>query len=409
MKNTTSLHKVNIKIGDLFKLLNLDNDKYEDVQTSTSKVYIKNLQGDLTPILGYVKKNVNLIKYTLESKNGYNYNLTCSDHHLVLDENENTRLISDTKYVQSLYDGILSIVGAESLGQGDAYDIAIDDPHLYYTTNGIIHHNTTISRILTQGYDTLYLNGSSENGIETVRNQIVAFSSQISLEDGAEKMKIVYIDECDGFSEAAWSAMRETIEHYASSVRFIMTCNKFEKIPSFIQSRFNCIPVYPINIKEQEQLLNTYCEYIGKILTALKIGYTNEVLVEFVKNSFPDMRSILNTIQSLYLQGAKELDRESLIKTFDCSDLFELMISGNDPVENYKFIMTNYSSSPDEAMMAISQSFVEFVRVNYPQYNSKIPYIIIAIAEYMAQLNISPDRVIVLLACCFKIQTILKS
>lgn len=268
---------------------------------------------------------------------------------------------------------------------------------------------STLSRILAKGYDTLYLNGSSENGIDTVRNQIVSFSSQISLEDGAEKMKVVYIDECDGFSEAAWSAMRETIEHYANSVRFIMTCNKFEKIPSFIQSRFNCIPLYPINTNEQELLFNSYCEYVGKILTALKIQYEQEVLVEFVKTSFPDMRKILNTIQSLYLQGSSELDRNSLIRTFDCSDLFELILTGKDPVENYKFIMANYSSSPDDAMMTISQSFIEFIRTNYSQYTPKIPYIIITIAEYMAQLTAAPDKVIVLLACCFKIQTILNS
>ena len=89
---------------------------------------------------------------------------------------------------------------------------------------------TSIARILTEGYDYLYLNGSSENGIDIVRNQIVSFASQLSLENGAEKLKIVYIDECDGFTEASWSAMRETIEHYANSVRFIMTCNKFDKI-----------------------------------------------------------------------------------------------------------------------------------------------------------------------------------
>jgi hypothetical protein len=80
-----------------------------------------------------------------------------------------------------------------------------------------------------------------------------------------------------------------------------------------------------------------------------------------------------------------------------------------DPVENYKFIMENYSSSPDEAMMAISQEFVEFLRKTYPDYNAKIPYIIITIAEYLAQLSTSPDRVIVLLACCFKLQTIIHS
>ena len=268
---------------------------------------------------------------------------------------------------------------------------------------------TTLSRILSNGYDVLYLNGSSENGIDTVRNQITAFSSQLSLEFGQEKVKVIYIDECDGFSEAAWAGMRETIEHYASSVRFIMTCNRIDKIPSFIQSRFNCIPTYPINKDETDWLFSAYCVYVGMILTRLNISYEDDVLKEFVKSKFPDMRSILNAIQALHLQEAKVLDRNSIIKTFDCSDLFEKIMKENDPVENYKFIMANYSSSPDEAMMALSQSFVDFVRTNYSQYNSKIPFIIITIAEYLNQLSTSPDRVLVLLACVFKLQTIIKS
>lgn len=268
---------------------------------------------------------------------------------------------------------------------------------------------TSIARILCAPYDTLRLNGSSENGIDTIRNQVVQFASTLSLVDGAEKLKVIFIDEADGLTEQAWDALRETIERYANSVRYICTCNKIDKIPAPIKSRFNCIPLYPVNKNEEDLMFSSYCEYVGKILSGLKIKYENDVLTEFVKTSFPDMRSILNTLQTLHVQGATELDRESLIKTFDCSDLFEIIISGNDPVENYKFIMSNYSSLPDEAMNAISQSFVEFIRKNYPQYNNKIPYIIISIAEYMSQLTTSPDRVVVLLACCFKLQTIIKS
>lgn len=268
---------------------------------------------------------------------------------------------------------------------------------------------TSLARILTKDFDVLYLNGSAENGIDIVRNQIVSFASQLSLEFGQEKMKVVYIDECDGFSSAAFDGMRETIEHYATSVRFIMTCNRIDKVPYYIQSRFNCIPVYPINKEETDWLFAGYVQYIGLILTKLNISYEEDVLKEFVKASFPDMRSILNSIQSLYLQNATALDRNSIIKTFDCSDLFEKIVTGDDPVENYKFVMANYSSSPDEAILAISQSFVDFIRTNYSQYNSKIPFIIITIAEYIAQLPTSIDRVIVLLACMFKLQTILKS
>lgn len=278
---------------------------------------------------------------------------------------------------------------------------------LYSSTPGT--GKTTIARILTEGYDVLKLNGSTENGIDVIRNQVVSFASQISLEGGSEKMKIVYLDEADGLSDAAWDGLRETIERYANSVRYICTCNKIDKIPNPIKSRFNCIPLYPINKEEENMIFDAYNQYVGTILKKLQISYEDDVLKEFVKTNFPDMRSILNTIQALYLQGTKELDRNSLIKTFDCSDLFELIATGSDPVENYKFIMENYSSSPDEAMLAISQEFVEFIRKTHSEYNSKIPYIIITIAEYIAQLNTSPDRVIVLLACCFKLQTILKS
>jgi len=278
---------------------------------------------------------------------------------------------------------------------------------LYSSTPG--SGKTTTSRILADGYDTLKLNGSSENGIDVIRNQVVQFASTISLENGKEGIKVILLDEADGLSAAAWDALRETIEHYADSVRFICTCNKIDKIPAPIQSRFNCIPFYPINKTEENLLFNQYCEYVGKILDGLKIAHEPDVLAEFVRLSFPDMRSILNTLQKLYTQGATELDRESLIKTFDCSDLFTQIVTGADPVENYKFMMANYSGSPDDALLAISKDFVEFLRVNYPQYNGKIPYVIITIAEYLAQLPTSVDRVIVLLACCFKLQTILHS
>lgn len=278
---------------------------------------------------------------------------------------------------------------------------------LYSSTPGT--GKTTIARILTEGYDVLKLNGSTENGIDVIRNQVVSFATSMSLELGQEKVKVIYIDEADGLTEQAWDALRETIEHYANSVRYICTCNKIDKIPNPIKSRFNCIPLFPINKDEENMIFEAYCQYVGAILSKLNIKHEDDVLKEFVKTNFPDMRSILNTIQALYLQGAAELDRDSLIKTFDCSDLFEKIVTGGDPVDNYKFIMENYSSSPDEAMLALSQEFVDFIRKTHPDYNSKIPFIIIAIAEYLAQLGTSPDRVIVLLACCFKLQTIIRS
>ena len=118
---------------------------------------------------------------------------------------------------------------------------------------------SSIARILVNGFDTMRLNGSSENGIDIVREKVVSFASAISLEFGSEKMKVIYIDEADGFTSQAWDALRETIERYAGSVRFVCTCNKIDKIPAPIQSRFSCIPVYPINKAEEDALFAGYC------------------------------------------------------------------------------------------------------------------------------------------------------
>ena len=42
----TKLIKVKIKIGELFEKLNLNNDKYEEVQEVSTKIYIKTPQNE---------------------------------------------------------------------------------------------------------------------------------------------------------------------------------------------------------------------------------------------------------------------------------------------------------------------------------------------------------------------------
>lgn len=267
---------------------------------------------------------------------------------------------------------------------------------------------TTIAKILTDGYEVLKLNGSSENGIDVIRNQVVDFASTMSLTGGEEKIKVIFIDEADGLTENAWDALRETLERFCGSVRYVCTCNKFNKIPDPIKSRFKCIPVYPINAEEESQVFEGYCYHISEILTKIKVSYDRETLEAFVRSCFPDMRTLLNNTQALYTQGVTVLDKDSIVKTFECSELMQMIVTGTDPVENYKLVMANYSSYPDDVMLALSSTFVDFIRVNYSHLSPKIPYIIVTIAEYMAQLPTAPDKVLVLLACCFKLQMIIK-
>ena len=266
---------------------------------------------------------------------------------------------------------------------------------------------TTLTRILSKGYDTLTINCSEERGIDTIREKIIGFSSSISLMGGKEKIKVIVLEECDGMTSDAFDSLRAVIEKYADSVRFIGNCNNINKIPAPIQSRFNVIRVAPINQEEEQWLFDAYIQYVGLVLNQINCTYTDETIREFIKIHFPDMRSIINAIQSLYLQGAKELNKDALVKSFECSDLFEQIISQMNPIENYKMVVSNYANKVEETLESISKNFVEFIKVNYPNYSSKIPMCVIAIAEHLNMLPNSIDKVIVLLSCVYKLQIIL--
>lgn len=197
------------------------------------------------------------------------------------------------------------------------------------------------------------------------------------------------------------------IEKYADSVRFIGNCNNINKIPAPIQSRFNVIRVAPINQEEEKWLFDAYIQYVGLVLKQINCEYTDETIREFIKIHFPDMRSIINAIQSLYLQGAKELNKDALVKTFECSDLFEQIVNQTDAIENYKLVISEYANKVEETMEGISKNFVEFIKVNYPQFTQKIPLCVISIAEHLNMLPNCIDKTIVLLSCVYKLQIIL--
>ena len=256
---------------------------------------------------------------------------------------------------------------------------------------------------------TMYVNASSEGGIQTVREDIPRFCATMSLESGREKLKCVILDEIDGASDDFFKALRAVMEKYAHVARFIASCNYIQKVPDPVQSRFNCISYDPINNEEENLIIGEYKKRVGAILDAAKIAYSLEILDKFVRNEFPDMRQLMNKVQSLYLQGVKELNDKNFNINFDFIDLFKLCLQGPErPYENYKFIVGEYSSKIDDGLNALGIDFIEYIKSNVPTKIDKIPLIIIAVAEHQAQRTLVIDPLITLLSAVYKIQTILK-
>lgn len=285
----------------------------------------------------------------------------------------------------------------------------VADNILLYGTAGI--GKTTTTRILAQGYDTLTINASLERGIDVIKESVMSFASTSSLfTDGTRRMKVIVLEECDALTPAAWDALRATIEKFASTVRFICNCNYIEKIPEPIQSRFTCIPLNPINNTEEQELLQDETTVIGKYLSAFKITYTQESLNAFIRANFPDMRTMVKRIQQFVNMGVTELTEEYIIKTFDNSDLFNVILTQGDSVKVYELLSSDWQNKAEDGIVSISRDFIEYLRQVNPQgWQSTIPEILVTCAEYIDKLSHSIDKFVTFEGLIFSIQMILRS
>ena len=144
------------------------------------------------------------------------------------------------------------------------------------------------------------------------------------------------------------------------------------------------------------------------ILGKLKIKADEESVIELVDRNFPDMRSILNKIQSFSIQGVTELNKDKIQElNWDFEDLYKILVGQPNPVQNYQFVQSNYSSMVEDVMSKCGDEFIEWVSEKHPDKAKFIPSIIITVADHQAKRHQVIDPSISLLSLCFSIQKIL--
>lgn len=138
----------------------------------------------------------------------------------------------------------------------------------------------------------LYINASDENGIDTIRNKVVNFARTKSL-DG--HIKVIILDEVDGLTLDAQRALRNTMEEYTSTCRFILTANFSHRVIKPLQSRAQSYDLTP-DIKQCKSRL----EYI---LKAEGIEYDIADVNKHVDKFYPDLRKCINEAQKATLNN----------------------------------------------------------------------------------------------------------
>lgn len=263
----------------------------------------------------------------------------------------------------------------------------VDDgtiPHLLFSGSAGVG-KTTLAKILINlleinSFDVLEINASRENSVDTIRDKITGFVSTMPFGE----FKVVLLDEADYMSPNGQAALRGVMETYASSARFILTCNYPHKIIPALHSRCQGFHIEKVDQTE-------FTARVAQILIDENVEFDIDTLDSYVKSAYPDLRKCLNTCQmntndSVLVspngdEGSSEdfkLSAVALFKGGKIKEARELICSNvrdDDMEDMFKWMYDNLDlfadddAGKDKAIIAIRDGLVNHSFVAIPEIN----------------------------------------
>ena len=275
-------------------------------------------------------------------------------------------------------------------------DSTVRDKVQEYITEGTLQNlllfgpagtgKTSLAKLIVKQLDAdhLYINASDERGIDTIRDKIIPFASSI----GFNGLKIIILDESDYLTPQAQATLRNVIETFSTSCRFIFTCNYLDRIISPLQSRCVAFGIIPPSKKEVGQHILQICE-------KEKINYTKEDLGQIIITHYPDIRKILNTVQGSIKGGKLVLDSKSLINT-DFENKVVAALKNKAKLNDIRQIIADSGAQQFESLFRCLYDNVEI-------YTKDIGEAIIIISQYQYEYSFVIDKEICVAAMLNKL------
>lgn len=256
---------------------------------------------------------------------------------------------------------------------------------LFFGTAGLGKTTTAKVISLELGCENLYINGSVETSIDTIRYRVQNFVITSSL---TASKKLVILDEMDRMSIQAQEALKVLQEESEKNARFIFCTNNLQRIIEPLHSRCQLIS-FNYTKNENKEIAAKYFKRIKFILENENIEYDKETIIEIIKYFFPDLRKIINEIQK-YSKIQNRIDKRifETFKNTDFSEIFEAL--KNKDFEKIKSLVINLDDS-----LFYSNFYNEISkRVD----SNNLPEIILILQDYMYKYYFSLDKRINILA-----------
>jgi len=266
------------------------------------------------------------------------------------------------------------------LGQNDIQNL------IFYGPAGT--GKTTLAKLIVKNLDCdfLYINASDERGIETIRDKVSGFASSASF----KPLKVVILDEADFLTIQAQASLRNVIETFSRTTRFILTCNYVERIIDPLQSRCQTLKVVPPSKQD-------IAYHLMDVFKSEEVDCSADDLKIIVNQYYPDIRKMLNTIQLSIQDSEVVIDKSILVSSNYMTQVLKELKNAKPNWRTIRQIIAN----------ANVNDFEEFYRYLYDNAsiyaNGNEGMVAIYINEYSYQSNFRIDKEINIMALIAKL------
>jgi replication factor C small subunit len=278
-------------------------------------------------------------------------------------------------------------IGNDAIKDRIADCIAKNDiPHLIFAGSAGTG-KTTLAKLIIRNIqcDYLYLNASDENGIDVIRDKVKGFASTSTF----KPLKVVILDEADFLTQPAQAALRNLIEEYSITTRFILTCNYVERLIEPLQSRCELHMLKPPSKGDAARHICT------NILDVEGITYEMKDVAKVINELYPDVRSIIKVLQS-NIKGSNLVI--TMLDDNWCKPLVEIL-KKRDKNAWYQVRQLVADSQVDDFQTAYRHMFDNLSEFSYG-HDAELSVIL---DDFIWRAGVVPDKEINFAACIAKI------